>query len=330
MAVPAGATPGLAPTTTPLLAGFLINCVLYGVLANQVYWYYMSFPKDSTQLKAFVGVLAFVETAQTAMICYDALEGYAINLGSLAAFDDVHLAWMDIPITTSIISLLVQSFFAWRIFKLSKNWYIVILVEMVALLQTGAAFAAGIIIHSLKTYSAVPLSKGATDSVKIWLAASAACDVLIALIMVYLLNRTPTQFHKTKALVSKLIKMTIETGAITAVFAVIVVILFSTAGGSYYACLGALVAKLYSNVALAVLNSRIRVMGGRDDSHQASTTQMYVDASQGRGGRQDTSRGVFAVNVTRTQETQLDADGAKSTSQWDNDIPMHPLPAEFC
>ncbi len=65
-------------------------------------WYYMSFPKDSTQLKAFVGVLAFVETAQTAMICYDALEGYAINLGSLAAFDDVHLAWMDIPITTSI------------------------------------------------------------------------------------------------------------------------------------------------------------------------------------------------------------------------------------
>ncbi|KAF9031558.1 hypothetical protein BDZ89DRAFT_923605, partial [Hymenopellis radicata] len=73
-------------------------------------------------------------------------------------------------------------------------------------------------------------------------------------------------FRKTKVLVSKLVRLTIETGAITAVCAVIVLILFTTVGGSYYASLGALVPALYSNVALVVLNSRIRITSGRGES----------------------------------------------------------------
>lgn len=109
----------------------------------------MSFPKDSSKLKLFVATLACLETAQTAMIYYDALEGYAIDFGSVEAFDNIHLAWLDIPFTTSIsefsslsvicwlifqypVTLFVQSFFAWRIYNLSKNYFIVALVGSVS------------------------------------------------------------------------------------------------------------------------------------------------------------------------------------------------------
>lgn len=161
--------------------------------------------------------------------------------------------------------------------------------------------------------------------------------------------RTPTQFRKTKALVSKLIRLTIETGTVTgavlpplsfhscslsaAVFAVIVLILFTTVGGSYYACFGALVAKLYSNVAIAVLNSRIRIMGGRDESQQLSSNQVYAGGAQGLSSRlpPPPAPGVFAVNVTRTEETRADdVNGSKDSNAaggWDEDmIPMHAMP----
>ncbi|KAF9031557.1 hypothetical protein BDZ89DRAFT_984671 [Hymenopellis radicata] len=273
----------------PLLAGFLGNCVLFGVFVNQLYWYYMTFPKDSFRLKVLVAVIGILQSAQSSMVCYDALEGFAINFGSFSALDSVHMAWFDIPFLTSIIALIVQSFFAWRIYKLSENWILVAVVEVIALLQCGAGVAGGLIIQTFGVYSRIPLSTGASDSIQVWLAASAACDIFIAIVMVYLLIRTPIRFRRTKVLVSKLVRLTIETGTITAICALVILILFSTVGGSYYACFGALVAVLYSNVALAVLNSRIRIVGGRDE-----TDQIVVSTTQ------------FEVNVSRTVETHLD------------------------
>lgn len=118
--------------------------------------------------------------------------------------------------------------------------------------------------------------------------------------------------------------------------ALIVLILFTTVGGSYYACLGALVAKLYSNVALAVLNSRIRIVGGRDESHQLATSDVYVGGAQGLSSRPDPmpTTSVFAVNVTRTRDVRGDdsSSGANmnkndAAGDWEeNTIPMHAIP----
>ena len=94
-------------------------------------------------------------------------------------------------------------------------------------------------------------------------------------------------------------------------------------------------AKLYSNVAVAVLNSRIRIVGGRDESHQVATSEVYVGGAQGLTSRPEPimpATSVFAVNVTRTREIQGD-DGSNSgnktdaTGGWDeNTIPMHAIP----
>ncbi|KAF8908727.1 hypothetical protein CPB85DRAFT_1309252 [Mucidula mucida] len=308
------------------LAGFLGNCVLYGVFINQLCNFYSSICRLVLYVpkQGLVAVIGVLQSAQSSMVCYDALEGFAVNFGSFDALDNVHMAWFDIPFLTSIIALIVQSFFAWRIYKLSENWILVSVVETVALLQCGAGVAGGLIIQTFRVYSRIPLSKGASNSIQVWLAASAACDIFIAVVMVCLLIRTPIRFRRTKVLVSKLVRLTIETGTITAICAVVVLILFSTVGGSYYACFGALVAVLYSNVALAVLNSRIRIIGGRDETDQIiSTTHLFADRVQ----EQNTSPPVFEVNVSRTVETRLDG-GGKNADEWDeNAIPLHSMAA---
>ena len=65
-------------------------------------WYYMSFPKDLPRLKFLVVAIAVLETAQTTMVCHDALKSYALTFGSLSEFDSIHLASIDIPILTGI------------------------------------------------------------------------------------------------------------------------------------------------------------------------------------------------------------------------------------
>ncbi len=62
----------------------------------------MSFPKDSFRLKGLVAVIGVLQSAQSSMVCYDALEGFAVNFGSFDALDNVHMAWFDIPFLTSI------------------------------------------------------------------------------------------------------------------------------------------------------------------------------------------------------------------------------------
>ncbi|KIY69461.1 hypothetical protein CYLTODRAFT_372585 [Cylindrobasidium torrendii FP15055 ss-10] len=298
--------PNLDQSTAPLLVGWMFNMLLYGVLFNQTYWYYMSFPRDSWRLKGLVIILLILESIQSALVFYDALEAFALHFGSFDAFNHVHMAFLDIPILTSIISCIVQSFFAMRIYKLSKNWFAVILVELVALVQVGAAFAAGIMLYPLQTYTNVPSSKATMKATETWLASSAACDILIATLMVYFLSRQPAHFKPTKLLVSRMIRLTVETGSITAFLAVVTVILFSTTTGSYYACLGALAAKLYSNVCLAILNSRISIREGREEIASNGASQVF-SVDSGQFSRSDpVARGPFSISVSRTEERHVD------------------------
>ena len=101
--------------------------------------------------------------------------------------------------------------------------------------------------------------------------------------------------------------------------------LFATVGGSYYACLGLLVAKLYSNVALAVLNSRIRVLGGRDGTPRLSTTvDLYVACAQGLSYL-DTTPGTSGFGAAQTEGTR-ENDKQRTLHRWDeNSLPLQAM-----
>lgn len=59
------------------------------------------------------------------------------------------------------------------------------------------------------------------------LSAAAAADILIAVSLVYLLHTRCADLKRTRTVVNKLILYTIETGALTSIFAIIIVILFA-------------------------------------------------------------------------------------------------------
>ncbi|KAK0459347.1 uncharacterized protein EV420DRAFT_1642314 [Desarmillaria tabescens] len=140
-----------------------------------------------------------------------------------------------------------QVFYAYRIFILSKSQIVPIFVTCVSLTSSVGALITGV--YSFQAGSIINLSSMKVSiAIGIWCGASALCDIVIAICMTYYLMRSNTNFRRTRVLVTKLIRLIIETGTVTD-------ILYDAS--PHYA-------QAYANTVYVVLNSRIQILGGRD------------------------------------------------------------------
>ncbi|KAK0446505.1 uncharacterized protein EV420DRAFT_1569663 [Desarmillaria tabescens] len=98
-----------------------------------------------------------------------------------------------------------------------------------------------------------------TPMISLWLASSAACDLMITASIVYALCRS--------TVITKLIRYTIETGLITSLAVIAQLILWLTFSQyNFHLTCFLIVGKLYSNTLLATLNCRTVIFGGRDNT----------------------------------------------------------------
>ncbi|PBK82122.1 hypothetical protein ARMGADRAFT_1019876, partial [Armillaria gallica] len=86
--------------------------------------------------------------------------------------------------------------------------------------------------------------------------------------MAYFLSRAQTGLKSTRILLSRLIRLSIETGTATAAIAVVHMALFLSYNNNYPTVPANCLVKMYSNTVLAVCNSRMtrRIRGGREDT----------------------------------------------------------------
>ncbi|KAK0444991.1 uncharacterized protein EV420DRAFT_1572857 [Desarmillaria tabescens] len=256
-------------TAGPLLVGSFLNFMLYGVLCNQVYIYYISFPKDRLMSKSIVRVLWLTETVQTIINITGIFDTFCYKFGNLSALNDIGLSWFGVPILSGFVGCVCQLFYAWRMYNFSKKaQWLSITLSMIACMQFSGAIISGVgarrYDHSLELQTDLKV-KVATA---IWLGGSALCDVAIALCMTYILSRANTGLKSTRILISRLIRLSIETGSITATLAVVCIALFlAYPNDNYYTSPAVCLVKVYSNTVLAVCNSRMtrRIRGGRED-----------------------------------------------------------------
>ncbi|KAK0218927.1 hypothetical protein IW262DRAFT_1065897 [Armillaria fumosa] len=265
---------GVAPSdlyklTGPLLIGCFLSLVLYGILCDQVYIYYISFPKDNLASKMVVYLLLVTETVQTVTNIYYTFDTFCYNFGNLSGLDDVNIVWFAIPILSGFVGCIAQLFYAWRIYKFNKNArWLCIALSVIAFTQFSAAICCGIEIHNSRHYSNLQNNSKVKVTAIIWLGGSALCDTAIALGMTYLLSRAQTGVKSTRRLLSRLIRLSIETGTVTAALAIIEIAFFLTYhGNNYHTAPANCLVKVYSNTVLAVCNSRMtrRIRGGRED-----------------------------------------------------------------
>ncbi|TFK40476.1 hypothetical protein BDQ12DRAFT_679492 [Crucibulum laeve] len=250
------------PTTAPhdtvgiLFVGFALSAVIYGVTCIQTARYFRLYCKgDNWLLKSAVISVWIIETVVTCFTMHGMFY-YAIQ-----SKGDFTALWM-IPWTISIQSafntlsgMIVQFFFAWRIFILSARnyWHTSFICSM-----SVAQFAMGTSVSILWLGTSEQNIKVLKILVPSF-ALTAATDIVICASLCYYLHARKTGIAATNTLVNKLIVLTINNGIFSCSMALLALIALYTLPMTQLAtacCF--LYGKAYINTFLASLNSRLK------------------------------------------------------------------------
>ncbi|KAF8338060.1 uncharacterized protein EI90DRAFT_3151868 [Cantharellus anzutake] len=248
--------------------GILFSAILLGVITVQSRSYFLRYPSDPITTKLLVLVLILAQlvdlgcslSGQYKIAMHEHTPG--TNSWYISAFDVTsvcHILGSRPHYLTQcaqvVSSLSVQSFFSWRISKMTNLW-----VALPAILISLLQFAFGLwvyllgILH-LKVYSLPHWSRTSTIGL---CASQAAADTLIAVIMIVLLRRKRTGFPRTDRAIKILVRYAVQTGAITSVVALTILVSFLWYDGYHFLtiCFAVPFGGVYTITLLANLHSR--------------------------------------------------------------------------
>ncbi|KAK0498686.1 hypothetical protein EDD18DRAFT_1350101 [Armillaria luteobubalina] len=280
--VPAGYP--TADITGPYIVGCLLNWGLFGTLSVQLYLYYLAFPNDRRFIKCLVYGIYVIEFVQTMLVTHDAFAAFGYGFGDMDVLSRLNFSWLTGPVLSAVASCAGQVFYAYRIYIVSESRILPIFIICVSLTSSVVAIIIGIGYFEVGVISD-PNNRKACIAIGISCGATALCDILIAISMTYYLMRRTTNFRRTRLLVTRVVRLTIETGSVTAVVALLSFVLFVLfPHQAYFGTPGLLMAKLYANCVYMMLNSRFQIIGGRDTYMPSTdisiTTTMIRDISQ--------------------------------------------------
>ncbi|KAJ6482578.1 hypothetical protein C8R45DRAFT_1001936 [Mycena sanguinolenta] len=291
----------------PMIVGYLLHWGLFGILNMQLYLYYRAFPNDRKPIQYLVYTVYLLELVQTIFITHDAFTNFGTGFGNTTTLRGVHFDWLTIPIMSGIVAWIGQTFYAYRVYLLSKAWPIPVLIEVVSLLSAVSGILNG---SFSREVGVVPPPHTRRNSVisALWLGGAALDDFIIAVSVTYYLLKHDTGFRRTHLLIVKLIRLTIETGCLTAAVALInLAVFFAFPGRSYFFAAGALLPKLYANAIFAVLNSRFQIVGGRGSLSEDITSHQSVVVNIRRGGTTKSLPPLVAITRETFTDGEVDA-----------------------
>ncbi|KAI0079786.1 hypothetical protein K474DRAFT_1673070 [Panus rudis PR-1116 ss-1] len=253
--------PDVAKLTGPLLLGQFFNWGLFGVLTVQVYFYYLAFPSDRQRQHSLVLCIFALEAIQTLLGTSDGFRILATGWGNVVELDKVGALWFSYPLLNTIVSFIVQLFYAWRIYVLSiNNMWLPIIVATLSVVQFIAGAYEASVTHRLGSFSQLATSD--IWSGALHLTGSAVCDVVIVVGMSYYLDRSKIGFRRFNALLGKLVRITVETGFLCMALAIVdMALFFAYRRTNYHTVPASVLSKIYSNSLLVVLNTRARMTG---------------------------------------------------------------------
>ncbi|KAF8879709.1 hypothetical protein BD779DRAFT_1124164 [Infundibulicybe gibba] len=172
-----------------------ISLALCGIAVAQGYSYYHHFTNDRPFLKVMVGTVLALEVAHSIATAH-AIYNFTITLAAAAVTPADTNALSVAVLLETLITAIVQTFFAYRIRSLSGNLYISSLCWVLSFLR----FLSGIAL-TIENFLDIPL-----------LSVGAAVDLIIAASLCYYLNRlmSPVTLKRTAQIVDRLISWTIH------------------------------------------------------------------------------------------------------------------------
>lgn len=305
----------LALTFGSLLIGLMISAVIYGITLSQTVTYYrQSGLKDPRFLKIIVLVLWAFDTLHL-ILCIITVYWYLItNFSNPSALTKTVWALNLQTDCNGVIGLIVECFFARRVWILGKNIYITATIVVLSLLH----FVLGIVF----TVEEFILQEFSRFPSLIWIActglgAAAATDIIIAASMCWYLWKSRTGFKGTDSIIATLMAYSINTGLLTSIIATGAVITFAVMPSSFvWLSFFWVLGKCYVNSFLATLNNREAL---RNRSHPDPGNFLSMSTFS----RNETYRGGPDMRKIIVQSTPPLAVAVERTTEFKTDFSTH-------
>ncbi|KAJ4475645.1 hypothetical protein J3R30DRAFT_578169 [Lentinula aciculospora] len=223
--------------------GVVISGILFGILTTQIYFYHKNFPEDLPWIRyGLVNGIWLVELIHTVCVVHEIYFYSVIHFGDAEAFTGWPASFAIAVICHGVVAVLVQGFLAYRIARFTGHLCILIIL----------CYAVMSFILFQQKWQWLILTV---------LALRAALDVTISATLVYHLTKCRDNAYKnTIAVIDKLILWAIETGIVTSVISILIIICYTTIPHNYiWLLLYMVLPRVFSNTMLANLNSRDRL-----------------------------------------------------------------------
>ncbi|KAJ6449422.1 hypothetical protein C8R47DRAFT_1230653 [Mycena vitilis] len=270
--------PGLPPIPSNIgqiaasqLIGSLLNFYLFGILSVQILIYRICFPQDKASIKYMVYLIFLFMAVSTCLNAADVYFWYASGFGNLIQFGQAHISPFYTPIGGSILASIIQLFFCYRIYIIKKAALpLSIVIAVISVIQAIGGMGGGI-----KAYAAANQDHDELRTVLMWLIGDAVADVMIAGAMTVLLTQASRSNHRqTNGLVKRIVRLIIETNALSASVAILGLILFAgVPGTNYFVCPTMVLPGIYANTLLVTFNNRAFASSANLTQHTPSYSE---------------------------------------------------------
>ncbi|CAE6532937.1 unnamed protein product [Rhizoctonia solani] len=154
---------------------------------------------------------------------------------------------------TVMISSTTQCFFAWRVAKLTGHAWMGWGIAFLAFIQFVAGLATTIGTFIVRDFARF---RELRAPVIIWLLLSAVTDITITCILSWYLHTHRTGYSKTDDIITRLVRITVQTGLITTVWATSDLLVYLCWPNNMHVFFQLPLCKLYTNSLMSTLNSR--------------------------------------------------------------------------
>jgi len=302
------------------LIGVVVSATLYGVTCIQTWYYYSRYPSDPWYIKLLVAGALVSDTCHQALITHTVYTYLVTDFGDLSALGEIVWSLIVEVFFNGFTALIVQSFLAMRVYRLSnKSWLATGLVMSLVIGEFVLIVVYSIQALSFQTFTQLATLKALSMSVN---AVAAAGDVLIAMLLCTLLQKSRTGFRRSDTMINKLIAFSINTGLLTSICAVASLISIAAWPNTFiyiafYFCLG----RLYCNSLLATLNARKSLRGdsrSRSDEMTLSLQGVQQKTNQSMIGTTPNLKRApnnISIKIDTTQEYVRDEQYSASSSR---------------
>ncbi|KEP52245.1 putative transmembrane protein [Rhizoctonia solani 123E] len=154
---------------------------------------------------------------------------------------------------TVTIAATAQGFFTWRINRLTGCKWLSGGIALIIAMQFAAGAASTIGAFIVVDFMRFGELKA---QISLWLVTSALADTAITITLSWYLHSNRTGFSRTDDIITKLIRITVQTGLITTVWALVDLIMFLAVPNPLHLMFNLPLPKLYSISLLSTLNAR--------------------------------------------------------------------------